>query len=52
MMLHHSFRSLDLDDIFVLRDGTPAANWESAYKDCLAYHNNHPVDVLGVHQEE
>lgn len=52
MMLHHPFRSLDLDHLFSLEDGSPAANWLSGYEECLAHHSNHPVDALGVYREE
>lgn len=51
-MLYHLFRSLDLDDIFVLHNSILATNWKSTYKDCLAYHNNHLIDVLKVYQKE
>lgn len=52
IMLHHPFRSKDLDDLFVLEDGSPATNWQSVYKECVAHHSPHPVDALGVHQQE
>ena len=52
MMLHHPFRSQNLDDLFVLEDGSPAANWQLVYEKCLAHHSPHPVDALGVHRQE
>lgn len=52
MMLHHPFRSKDLDNPFVLEDGSPAANWQLVYEKCLAHHSPHPVDALGVYQQE
>lgn len=49
MMVHHSFKSKDLDDLFVLEDDSLAANWQLVYEKCLTHHSLYLVDALGVY---
>lgn len=51
-MLHHPFESEKLDDLFVLKDSSLAANWQSIYKKYFVHHKLHLVDALKMHWQE